>query len=233
MTMQKPKAVLVTGAEGALGRVVAQRFLDGGCTVFGTHLPSIASALLPMIRGIHWVPADVTDVESVKGMLDAGPGRVNEPLDAVINCVGGFRFKPLEETADHELDFLLNANLKSAILVLRQVLPGMKQRNFGRIVLISARSTLAPTGGISVYAATKAGLNALTASLADEVKAHDITINAVLPSIIDTPANRKDMPKADFSKWVKPEALAEIIFGLTQEWGKPIHGALIPVAGRV
>jgi NAD(P)-dependent dehydrogenase (short-subunit alcohol dehydrogenase family) len=86
---------------------------------------------------------------------------------------------------------------------------------------------------MSVYSATKAALNALTASLAEETKSYDINVNAVLPSIIDTPANRKDMPKADISKWVTPEALAEIIFSLTQPWGKPIHGALIPVAGRV
>lgn len=233
MTKQKPKTVLVTGAEGALGRVVAGKFSAEGFSVFGTHLPSVAASALPAVSGIRWVPVDVTAAASVRAMFGTGQGKVSEPLDVLVHCVGGFRYAPLDETSDQDLEFLLNANLRSALLLLREILPGMKQRGFGRIVLISARSTLSPSAGMSVYAATKAALNALTAALADELKAHDININAVLPSIIDTPANRKDMPKADFTKWVRPEALADIIFTLTHDLGRPIHGALIPVAGRV
>jgi NAD(P)-dependent dehydrogenase (short-subunit alcohol dehydrogenase family) len=116
---------------------------------------------------------------------------------------------------------------------MRELLPPMKKRGFGRIVLVSARATLNPPAGMSAYAASKAGLNALVSSVAEELKDFDININAVMPSMIDTLANRRDMPKADFKKWVSPDALAEIIFSLTQPWGKPIHGALIPVAGRL
>ena len=109
----------------------------------------------------------------------------------------------------------------------------MKKKNFGRMVFISARSTFQPGAGVGAYSASKSGLNMLVSSLAEEVKEFNINVNAILPTVIDTPSNRSGMPKADFSKWVKPEQLAEIIFSLTSTWGDPVHGALIPVSGRV
>jgi NAD(P)-dependent dehydrogenase (short-subunit alcohol dehydrogenase family) len=151
----------------------------------------------------------------------------------LVHCAGGFRYAPIDQLEDKDLQFLIDANLRSSFYLVRALLPEMKKKNFGRLVLISSKSTLQAPAGLSAYAASKVGLNALVSAVAEEVKSFDININAVMPTVIDTPANRRDMPKADFSSWVSPAQLAEIIFSLTQPWGKPIHGALIPVAGRV
>jgi NAD(P)-dependent dehydrogenase (short-subunit alcohol dehydrogenase family) len=217
--------VFVTGAEGVLGGAVAARFLENGCEVLGTY----HRAPGPERPGLTWLKLDLGDVQGVRAA-----GAELRRADAWIHCAGGFRWAKAEEATDADLEFLISANLKSALLLSREILPGMKQRGFGRIVLVSSRATVQPPGaGMSAYAATKAGLNQLVLSVADEVKALDININAVLPSVIDTPANRKDMAGSDFSSWVTPAQLSEIIFSLTQPWGKPIHGALIPVSGRV
>lgn len=226
MTPQKIETVLVTGAEGALGRVVATKFAQAGCKVIGTHAPRVSLSALPQLEGVRWLAVDLADSVALRG-------KFNEPIDAVIHCAGGFRYAKLDETGDADLDFLIDANLRSTCLLLREIVSGMKRRNFGRIVLVSARATLTPNAGMSVYCATKAGINALTVAMADELKDFNININALLPSMIDTPANRADMPKADFSKWVKPQELAEIMFSLTQPWGAPINGALLPVSGRM
>ena len=154
-------------------------------------------------------------------------------IDALVNCAGGYRWSQIDEVSDEDLDFLVGANLRSGLLMVREVVAGMKERGFGRIVLMSSKSTLGPGEGEGPYASTKAGLNALTRAVADEVKSHDVTINAVLPSIIDTEQNRQAMPDADYSGWVKREQIAEIIYRLTQPFGDPINGALLPVAGRV
>ncbi len=195
-----PESVLVTGATGALGSVVAERFSKAGCRVF---------------RASH---------ETAPTQFD---------FDAWIHCAGGFRFLKTDEAKTDDLGFLIDVNLRSALTLAREVLPGMKKRNFGRIVFVSARASLNPTAGMGPYAATKAGLNALASAMADEVRSFDINVNAVLPTILDTPMNRKEMSQADFSAWVPIPDLAEIIFSLTQPWGKAIHGALIPVSGRL
>ncbi len=201
--VQQPKKILVTGAAGALGQIVVKKFLSQNLEVIATDIKT---------------PLGTKNFEGV---------------DTLVHCAGGFRFSLLEETSQDDFEFLLDSNFKSAFNLLKELLPGMKKRNFGRIVLVSAKSTLNPPAGMSAYAATKAGINALVTSVAEEVKPFNININAVMPSIIDTPSNRQSMPKADFSKWVNPNDLAEIIFSLTQAWGNPIHGALIPVAGRI
>lgn len=217
----------MTGAEGALGQVVARRFVDAGCRVIGSFHPSRKGSL-PNLSGVEWREVDLGNAASVRGAV-AAMGEV----DALVHCAGGFRYATLDQLKDEDLDFLVSANFRSAVYLLRELLPGMKQRGFGRIALVSARATLQATAGMGAYAASKAGLNMLVSSVADEVRKLDININAVMPTVIDTPANRKDMPGANPDAWVKPEELAEILFSLTQPWGKPIHGALIPVAGRL
>ena len=214
--------ILITGAAGALGSIVAKKFFSSGCEVIATDFATPADP-----QKVRWIPIDLSKPESVHtGLAQVGA------VDGLVHCAGGFRFSKLEETSDRDFNFLIQANLSSTFYLLRELLPGMKKRNFGRIVVVSARATLQPPAGMSAYAASKAGLNALVASVAEEVKSFNININAVLPTILDTPANRHDMPKADFSTWVKTEELAEIIYSLTQPWGKPVNGALIPVVGR-
>lgn len=221
------QTVLVTGAEGALGEVVAKRFLSAGHRVYGTYFEK-AGAPPRGLDGVQWLAADITQAESVRKTI-AAIGDV----DTYIHCAGGFRWAHLDQTSDQDFDFLLNINLRAAFLLTRELVASMKKRNFGRIVYVSARASMAPPAGMSAYAASKAGLNAMALALADEVKGFNINVNAVLPTIIDTPANRREMPKADFNTWVTREELSEIIYSLTQSLGAPLNGALIPVSGRL
>jgi NAD(P)-dependent dehydrogenase (short-subunit alcohol dehydrogenase family) len=200
-----------------------KKFAESGAKVIGTDLPGDFKSM----KGVEFVPANLFDTKDIKAALS------ELDVDVLVHCAGGFRFAMADQTSDADLDFLINANLKSGIILAREFLPGMKKKNFGRMVFVSSRATFAPGVGVSAYAATKAGLNALVGSLAEETKDFNINVNAVLPTVIDTPTNRKDMPDADYNKWVKPEQLTEIVHSLTSEWGQPIHGALIPVAGRL
>ncbi|MEW5854590.1 MAG: SDR family NAD(P)-dependent oxidoreductase [Myxococcota bacterium] len=222
-----PTHVMVTGAEGALGSAVTSRLLEAGCQVVATTRKPVSTSQ----QGVRWVRMDVTDARSVQEAL-ASLTADNVPLDGLVHCAGGFRSGPLDQLSDEDLDFLVHTNLRSALLLLRAVLPGMKARNFGRVVLVGSHSTLQPGANVATYVATKAALNALTQSLAQELRAFNINVNAVLPGTLDTPANRRDMPDADHAAWVGLDALSEIIFTLLQPATRPIHGALIPVAGR-
>jgi NAD(P)-dependent dehydrogenase (short-subunit alcohol dehydrogenase family) len=124
-------------------------------------------------------------------------------------------------------------NVKTALFTSRAAIPFLKQSGQGRIINIGANAALKASAGMGAYAASKSGVHRLTESLAEELKADGITVNAVLPSTIDTPANRAEMPKADFATWVSPRALAEVILFLASDAGAPITGALLPVTGRV
>lgn len=224
--MKLPHHVVVTGAQGALGVHVVDRFLAAGCQVFGIGRSSQKHSFEKKDpRKFEWIHMDVSHPAEVRAKFPKN-------VDTLIHCAGGFRFVATDQFTDEDMDFLIDTNLKSSLILARQVLPQMKEKNFGRIVFVGAKATQNPTSGMGLYTATKAGLNALTVSLADEIRHFDININTVLPSIIDTPANRNDMPNADFSTWVSPQELADIIFSLTQPWGRAINGGLIPVGGR-
>jgi len=223
MSGAKSLKVLVTGARGSLGSAVLKKFAQSGATVFGADM----DGPFEKVSGTTFIPVNLSDTKSVKeslGGLEA---------DVLVHCAGGFRFSMTDQLQDNDLDFLINANLKSGIILAREVLPSMKKKNFGRIVFVSARGTQNPSAGLGAYLASKAGLNMLVGSLADETKDFNINVNAVLPTIIDTPMNRMDMPQANFSKWVQPTELADIMHSLTTPLFNSVHGALIPVAGRV
>lgn len=227
--------VVITGAAGALGGTLTDHFLEAGCTVVGLDVGLEQDERLVEDSerdDLHWAEADLSDADEVERAFRTIEDEVG-PVHALVNCAGGFRWSLIGDVSDDDLDFLVDANLRSALYVVREVLPKMKDRGFGRIVLMSSKSTLNPGKGEGPYAATKAALNALTKAVADEVTEYDITINAILPSVIDTPDNRRAMSDADFDKWVKREQLAEIIYSLTQSFGEPINGALIPVTGRM
>ena len=223
------KRVVVTGAKGALGQSVVDQFLDAGCTVIGLDMV-IEDGLKPDPdrHRLHWARIDATDSADVERVFGAIVGEFGA-IDGLVHCAGGFRFAHADTIANQDVDFLINTNLKSSILVVREALRYMKSRNFGRIVLVSSASTLHPGAGTGAYTASKAGINALVQSVAEEVRNGDININAVLPSVIDTDANRKDMPKGDFGKWVSPHSLSTIVFLLTQPIMQPVRGALLPV----
>ncbi|MGM0555275.1 MAG: SDR family NAD(P)-dependent oxidoreductase [Myxococcota bacterium] len=228
------RIAVVTGAEGHLGGTVVEMFLERGMTVVGADITVDARDLSADEQhdGLHWMYLDGADPDAVDTLVT----RVEEqlgPIDFYVNCAGGFRWTLMGDASDDAIDFLIDANLKSALFGVRAVLPKMKERDSGRILLMSSKSTLNPSKGEGPYAATKAALNALTKSVADEVKASSVTINAILPTVIDTPANREEMSDADFDKWVGREQIADLMLELLGKTGDAINGALIPISGRM
>lgn len=230
----KEMRIVVTGGKGALGSVVMAHFVEQGARVVGLDIGLDGEGLMEDTERERtwWYGADLTKAVHVREAF----GAIEEKLggvDVVVHCAGGFRWTMMDEVSDEDIDFLVNVNLRSSLFVVRQALQVMKKSGFGRIVLMSSRSTLKPGAGEGAYTATKAGLNALAMAVAEEVKEVDITINALQPVIIDTPANREEMPDAPHERWVRREELAQIIATLTASVGAPINGALIAVAGRL
>ena len=232
------KIVLVTGGTGGLGREVTTAFLEAGATVTVTfqraeEFDAVAAAAKQIgAAPPEGVSVDVTDapaVEKCVAEIVAKHGR----LDILVNTVGGYAGgKNLWEVDARTYDQMLGLNLKAGFVLARAVVPVMIQQDRGWIVNIASKAALDHGAGGALYAASKAGALAMIDSLAAEVKPHNINVNSVLPSIIDTPTNRKAMPGADFSKWPKPEEIARVILFLCSEDARVIHGAAIPVYGK-
>jgi len=226
MSAEVGKRVLITGASGVLGLSVIERYSFSGDQVVGAYHSS-GVPVSKSSQSIRWVQVDLANSEAVRSAF------ATDEFDIWIHCAGGFRFGMIEDLRDEDLEFLIDVNLKSAFYLARQLVPGMKKRNYGRIVFVSSYGTVQPSPGMAAYCASKAGLNLLTSVLTEETQSFDISVNAVLPTVIDTPANRKSMPQAQFSNWVSPQELADLIWTLTSSLGKPIRGALIPVRGKL
>jgi NAD(P)-dependent dehydrogenase (short-subunit alcohol dehydrogenase family) len=232
------KIVLVTGGTGGLGREVGMAFLEAGATLTVTYRRvEEFDALAAAAQRIGAAPpagaaVDVTDAQAVgKCVADivARHGR----LDILVNTVGGYAGgKNLWEVDAGTYDLMLALNLKAGFVLARGVVPQMIKQNSGWIVNIASKAALDHGAGGALYAASKAGALALFDSLAAEVKPYNINVNSVLPSIIDTAANRNAMAGADFSKWPKPEEIASVILFLCSEEARVIHGAAIPVYGK-
>jgi NAD(P)-dependent dehydrogenase (short-subunit alcohol dehydrogenase family) len=228
------KTIVVTGGFGALGRVVAEVAAARGASVAVLdHAPAapegLAERLGPtalMIGGLDLSSAEVATkaMESVKAKF----GR----LDALLNIAGGFQWETVEDGAE-SWDRMFALNLKTALNACKAALPYLMESGAGRIVNVGAQSALHAASGMGAYAASKSAVHRLTETLANELKLKGVTVNAVLPSIIDTPMNRRDMPKADFDRWVAPADLAAVMLFLASDEAKAVTGALIPVTGRV
>ena len=220
--MLENRIVVVTGANGALGRVVRARLADAGATPVGIDLAADASGVLGADL------ADATAAAKAAGEIVSRHGRI----DALLNVAGGFRMAPAADPAPW--DALWKTNFVTALNMTSAVLAGMVQRRAGAIVSIAARAAVERTGArMGAYAASKAAVVRLTEALAEEVKDQGVRVNCVMPSIIDTEANRRAMPDADFGKWVGPEALADVLLFLCSDQAVAINGAAIPVYGRV
>lgn len=178
--------------------------------------------------GVTALKADFTDQTQVRGLVDEVI-RTSDRLDVLINLVGGFATGRIVETEMSLWQRMLTMNLTSAFLLSQAVLPSMIQRGQGRIVHVAARAALEPFAGAAAYIVSKAGLIGLIRTLSAELEGSGVTVNAVLPSTIDTPANRKAMPGADRSKWARPDSIADALTFLSSDAAGQISGALIPV----
>ena len=227
------RVVVVSGGTGALGQSVTLRFLSEGATVcIPFAVPAERDALTARVGAadrsrVVLVETDVTDETGferfVRGVLD-GQGRI----DALVNGVGGFAGGDLVATPLAEWQRVMNLNLTSAVIGCRAVLPAMTAAGSGRIVNIASRAVVPPGGGFIAYTVSKAAVITLTQALAREVK-RGITVNAVMPSTMDTPGNRKAMPDADRSDWVSTDAVADVIAYLASERAGMVSGTAIPV----
>jgi NAD(P)-dependent dehydrogenase (short-subunit alcohol dehydrogenase family) len=223
------KVVVVTGALGALGKVVADTALARGARVAG--LDHAASQLKPSANRIELGGVDLSDPAQAKAAIDAVVAHFGK-VDALINIAGGFAFETVAEGDPKTWQRMYALNVLTALNTSRSAIPHLAASPAGRIVNVGAMGALQAGAGMGAYAASKAGVHRLTEALAAECKGK-ITVNAVLPSTIDTAANRASMPKADFSKWVRPQELADVILFLVSDAASAVTGALIPVAGRV
>ena len=223
------KVVVVTGASGALGRVVAEAALARGARVAGVdHAPSQIEASPDRIE-IGSV--DLSDAAQAKTAIDAVASHFGK-VDALINIAGGFAFETVADGDPKTWQRMYALNVTTALNASRAAIPHLTASSAARIVNVGAMGALQAGAGMGPYAASKAGVHRLTEALAAEWKGK-ITVNAVLPSTIDTAANRASMPKADFGKWVTAEELANVILFLASDAASAVTGALLPVSGRV
>ncbi|MDF0495161.1 SDR family oxidoreductase [Bradyrhizobium yuanmingense] len=223
------KILIVTGARGALGQVVAETALVRGARVAGIDHASSQTAA--SADHIDIAGVDLSDPAQAKTAVEAAAKHFGR-LDALINIAGGFAFETVGDGDIATWQRMHALNVLTALNASRAALPHLAKSTAGRIVNIGAMGALQAGNGMGPYAASKAGVHRLTEALASEWKGK-VTVNAVLPSIIDTAANRADMPKADFSKWVTPQELAEVILFLASDAASGVTGALIPVGGRM
>jgi NAD(P)-dependent dehydrogenase (short-subunit alcohol dehydrogenase family) len=223
------KIIIVTGCSGALGTEVAQAALARGARVAGVDHAASQIPASPVRLELGGV--DLTDAAQAKKAIDAVASHFGR-IDALINIAGGFAFETVSEGDPQTWQRMYALNVLTALNASRSAIPHLAASAAGRIVNIGAMGALQAGTGMGAYAASKSGVHRLTEALAAEWKGK-ITVNAVLPSIIDTPANRASMPSADFSKWVTAQELAEVILFLASDAATGITGALLPVSGRV
>ncbi|THD78520.1 MAG: SDR family NAD(P)-dependent oxidoreductase [Phenylobacterium sp.] len=223
----------ITGAFGVLGSAVARLAAEQGASLglidyVKTTRPGLTSG--PDVFVLAGV--DLTEPEAAKAAIDAVAQQYGR-LDVLLNIAGGFIWEKVEGGAADTFRHLARINVETAANASRAAIPHLKRAKAGRIVNVGAAGAVKAAAGMAAYAAAKSGVHRLTEALAEEFKADGVTVNAVLPSILDTPTNRADMPKADFTAWVKPEELAAVMLFLASEQATAVTGALIPVTGRV
>lgn len=222
------RVVAITGGHGVLGKAVLDAALQAGLKVAvidHAHGHAVPEGVLE-VGGV-----DLTKADQAQKAVDAVIARFGR-LDALLNIAGGFVWQTTDDDAP-AWDRMHALNVTTALNACRAALPALKASPEGRIVNVGSAAALKPGAGMGAYGAAKAGVHALTQSLAEELKSTSVTVNAVLPSIIDTPANRKDMPDVDPAAWVAPADLAQVILFLASPESRAMTGALTPVTGRV
>ena len=231
------RVVMVTGAAGHVGTAVVARLLEEKSRLVAVDLA--ADGLLrrfPMLADStdHLVaaPVDLADPNALTVWVESAIHRWGR-IDALLNLAGGYQGgHPLHQAGAEEWDQMMDRNARSVFHACRAVIPRMIERQSGRIVSVASRAALQGGPMVALYAASKAVIVRLTESLAEELKDEGITVNCVLPGIIDTPPNREAMPKADRQRWVSPEEIAEIILFLASDRARAVTGAALPIVGR-
>jgi NAD(P)-dependent dehydrogenase (short-subunit alcohol dehydrogenase family) len=230
----KGKKVLLTGGTGGLGLGVTPTVLAQGGEV---TIPYHSAREVERLKGflppadfsrIQFVAVDLTDEAALQKLVD-DMGRV----DVLIHLVGGFSMGKTHEYRLEQWQHDFDVNLTTAFLACKHSLRKMLEHGYGRIVTVGSRGAVEPGAQLAAYCASKAGVVALTKTIADETKGTNITANVVLPSVIDTPANRAAMGAENASQWVKPQSLAQVICFLASEAAHDIRGAAVPVYGSV
>lgn len=222
--------IVVTGAFGTLGTAVVRSALDAGAKV--AALDQAPAPKDPAGPARCFGNLDLADRDIAGTAIDAAANAL-DGIDALVNIAGTFRWQTVADGDLDTWDLLYRINLRSAVAASQAAIPHLRAAGGGRIVNIGAGAAAKAGAGMGAYAASKSGVARLTEALAEELKDERITVNAVLPSIIDTPPNRADMPEADFDRWVKPEQLADVILFLLSDRAAAVTGALLPVVGRI
>ena len=239
MTAQRftGKMALIAGATGGLGRAVVLAFLEEGAQVIAADqnlegLAALQKAAGAAVTRLQTQGLNATDETAVHAVIDSVM-TTHRRLDVLVNTIGGYAGGvKLWELDRKTYDLMLTLNLHAGFTLARAVVPAMLRQGSGAIVNIGSKAALDHAAGASAYAASKAASVALFDCLAQDLKGTGIRVNSVLPSIIDTEANRRAMPDADFSKWPKPEEIARVILFLCSDDAKLIHGAAVPVYGE-
>lgn len=222
------KTALIAGGTGALGVAVAKAAVARGAIVTVTYVidAEVDAARAAVGPDVTFVKADVRRESDVRTVVETMPR-----LDILIQLVGGFAMSPTPETSLGAFSDQLDINLVSSFLLCKHALAKMIAGGYGRIVTVGSRTAVRPAGQSAAYAASKAGVIAMTQAIADETIGTAVTANCVLPSVIDTAANRRSMPQADPTHWVKPESLADVICFLASAAARDVRGAAVPVYG--
>jgi NAD(P)-dependent dehydrogenase (short-subunit alcohol dehydrogenase family) len=229
------EVAIITGAVGNLGSATARAFQSRGyrTVLLDRSLDRLRATFPELIDSPDHFFAGGTDLTAPDSrFIDETLSRFGR-IDVLVNTVGAWRGgKPVHETDPNDWDFLFEANVRTTLLACRAVIPTMIKQRRGRIVNVASRDALSGSAGYAAYSATKSAVLRLTEALAGELKASNINVNCIMPGTIDTPQNRAAIPNADFTRWVEPSALADVILFLSSNAARAINGAAVPVYGK-
>jgi NAD(P)-dependent dehydrogenase (short-subunit alcohol dehydrogenase family) len=231
------QVVLITGAAGNLGQAVARAFYNcGAYVVLADHSSDRLGQIYPDLstssRVLFATPFDLDDPNSVRQLMARVVDRFNR-IDILVNTVGGYRAgTPVHQTTLETYDLMFHINVRTAFMISQAVIPFMLSQGAGKLIHVSSKAGLTGAANGAAYSAAKSALIRLTESMAAELKDKGINVNCVIPGIIDTPQNRATIPGADVSKWVTPDAIADVILFLASNEARAIQGAAIPVTGK-
>jgi NAD(P)-dependent dehydrogenase (short-subunit alcohol dehydrogenase family) len=232
----KDKVAIITGAVGNLGAATARLFKQAGArtVLVDRSQDRIRDAFKDLVDSDNHLLAggiDLSDAASLDQLIGQTLGRFG-CVDILVNTVGGYRGgKPVHEAALGDWDILFNINVRTTLLCCRAVIPQMLKQSSGRIINVASRDGLHGNAGYAAYSASKSAVLRLTESLANELKVSGINVNSIMPGTIDTPQNRTAVPDGDYSKWVEPEAIADVIAFLASDASRAVNGAAVPVYG--